>query len=127
MSSSAILRPSSTFLESPAEGVDGSCVPSPSVDSQSVLFLGTDVFPTWTYIAELIQRGLQALMLHMCVRGDCNLILEALKPLNVFRRAHVPQRRALKLLTRDFEIYNGDSKAEKLWRIKSVKTWRSNS
>lgn len=58
--------------------------------SVSNVFLDLGVFRTWTYAVRLIQSALRALVLHMYVRGDCNVMIKALEPLTVFRTAHVP-------------------------------------
>ena len=65
---------------------------------------------TSTYVFRLIQRAFKAFFLPVCIRGDSNVMIEALEPLTVLKTAHVPYWRALKLSTTDLEIYNGDSK-----------------
>lgn len=53
-------------------------------------------------------------------------MIEALKPVTIFGTTHVPQWRALTLLTTKFGIYNGDSRPE-MWRRNSLEPWRRES
>lgn len=55
------------------------------------------------------------------------MMIETLEPLSGFRKAHVPQWRALKLLTGDLDIYKGDLKAEKLGRRSSLEAYKRES
>ena len=117
-------------MVSSARGVNDSCVPLPSVGSQSQHFLDVDFFHTWAYVIGLIRRTFQALVLHMCVRGDCSFMIEPLDPLTDLRTAHFPQWHALKLLAMDVEVYSGDSEPERLWETSSSepltrKSWLS--
>lgn len=126
MSLSSTLITSSTFLVSSAKGVDGSWVQLASVDCQSQPLLDLDVFHTWTNLVLIIQKAFQFLILRVCIQGDCSVMIEALKPVTIFGTTHVPQWRALTLLTTKFGIYNGDSRPE-MWRRNSLEPWRRES
>lgn len=54
-------------------------------------------------------------------------MMQALERLNVFNPAHVPQWRALKLLTTDVEINNGDSEPQMERRTSSSEAWKRES
>lgn len=84
--------------------------------SQSQLLLGLEIHRTWTYAVRLCHSAFQDMVLHMCVRGDCNVMVEALEPVTVFGMAHVFQWRSLKLLNTDFEKSKGVSRTEKVWK-----------